>query len=129
MRFVIIESPFAGPLPAHVEVHKKYLGRCLRDSLMRNEYPIASHGLFPQFFDDANPDERDMCMRAGHAWYALEVPCDDFGPTPVYCVVYADYGISPGMMQGIEAASQARCPIKFRHIGKNNEQHQTKTDQ
>ena len=42
MRFVIIESPYAG----NVEENEEYARKCLRDCLMRGEAPFASHLLY-----------------------------------------------------------------------------------
>ena len=44
MRLVIFESPYAGDVEANTE----YARRCVRDSLMRGEAPIASHLLYTQ---------------------------------------------------------------------------------
>lgn len=104
-KLIIIESPYAG----EIERNMIYLGRAIKDTLSRNESPIASHGLFPQFYNDANPFERNTCMYAGWAWMRAAD----------YIVVYTDYGISEGMRLGIEEAESCRCTIVYRQIGAN----------
>lgn len=92
---VVIESPLAGD----VERNVRYLKACIRDSLLRGEAPMASHGLYaqPGIFDDANTEERRLGMEAGWAFY--EIP-------GVLCVVYTDLGVSPGMIKGISCARE-----------------------
>jgi len=104
MRLVIIESPYAGD----VEANLAYARRCIRDSLARGEAPIASHLLYtqPGILDDGDPEERQMGLEAGHAWYeAAEL-----------CAVYEDRGISHGMQDGIIAAAARGVKIVFRTL-------------
>lgn len=102
---VVIESPFAGDIAANVH----YLGRAVHDCIDRNEAPIASHGLFPQFYNDSIPAEREACMRAGWAWMEVADAV----------VVYTDYGISPGMQRGIDHARSLGKLVLYRQIGLN----------
>jgi hypothetical protein len=99
---VIIESPYAGQVGRNV----KYANICLRDSLMRGEYPMASHLLYTKALDDRKPKERDLGIRAGLFW-GLEAD---------KTIVYTDYGISDGMKIGIEAANGADREIIYRTI-------------
>lgn len=108
MRLVVIESPCA-PLPGRTFEHNaNYLRRCLRDSIERGEAPIASHGLFAfsNVFDDANALERKQCMLAGWAWMysASEV------------IVYADHGITQGMIDGIAFAQNLGVSVSYRYL-------------
>lgn len=103
MRRVIIESPYAGD----VERHTAYARACLRDSLSRGEAPLASHLLYTQVLDDADPDERAQGIAAGLAWY---VSAD-------LCAIYADLGVSSGMGAGEDAARAAGVPVEVRCIG------------
>ena len=66
MRKVIIESPFAGDVEANIE----YARRCVRDSVLRGEAPIASHLLLtqPGILNDDIPEERQLGIDAGLAW-------------------------------------------------------------
>ncbi len=105
MKLVIIESPFASDL----EDMTKYGRKCIRDSVLRGEAPIASHLLFtqPGILDDTVPVERQMGIDAGHAWL----------PVANLVAVYIDYGISKGMNLGIERAKRAGKTIDYRKIG------------
>ena len=105
MRLVIVESPFAGDVDANVN----YARRCVRDSLLRGEAPIASHLLYtqPGVLDDGIPDERKHGIDAGLAWRAVAQAS----------VVYTDRGISTGMKYGIAAAEAAGIPVEYRSIG------------
>lgn len=104
MRLVIIESPYAGDVEANVA----YARRCVRDSLLRGEAPIASHLLYtqPGILDDDVPAERQHGIDAGLAWRAVAQAS----------VVYADRGISRGMEYGIAAARSAGLTVEFRNI-------------
>ena len=100
MRRVILESPFAGDIEAHVA----YARRCLRDCLARGEAPIASHLLYPQILDDSIAAERALGIAAGLGWLRLAEAM----------VAYIDYGLSPGMRAAMEAAEKLSLPIERR---------------
>jgi len=102
---VIIESPYAG----NIESNSAYLARALRDSLMRGEAPMASHGLYtlPGVLDDKDFSERRLGMDAGHAWLL----------TVDKVVVYHDLGCSVGMKERINLAVSCGVPVIFRSIG------------
>lgn len=105
MKRVIIESPYAGDVPANVE----YARRCVKDSLSQGEAPICSHLLYtqPGILDDENAEERAWGIDAGLAWrYVADAS-----------VVYTDKGISKGMEYGIAAAQTAGIPVIYRSIG------------
>ena len=101
---VIIESPFAG----EVEKNLEYARKCMRDSLLRGEYPIASHLLYTQkgVLDDDIPEERKLGIEAGLIW----------GKEAEKTVVYTDLGISDGMYQGIGRAFVENRPVEYRTI-------------
>lgn len=105
MRLVILESPYAGD----VERNVAYARRCVRDSLLRGEAPIASHLLYtqPGILDDAIPEERQHGIDAGLAWRAAAHGS----------VVYTDLGITKGMRYGIDAMLRAGKPVEYRKIG------------
>lgn len=105
MRRVILESPYAGDIEANVD----YARRCVRDSLLRGEAPIASHLLYtqPGVLRDEHPEERMHGINAGLAWRAVAEAT----------VVYVDRGISKGMQYGIETATAAGLPIEYRSLG------------
>lgn len=104
MRLVILESPYAGD----VERNVAYARRCVRDSLLRGEAPIASHLLYTQsgVLDDRVPSERQQGIDAGLSWRAVAQAS----------VVYTDLGISRGMKYGIAAAEQAGLPVEYRTL-------------
>lgn len=104
MRLVILESPYAGDIEANVA----YARRCLRDSLIRGEAPIASHLLYtqPGVLDDADPTERQKGIDAGLAWRHVAEAT----------VVYTDRGISAGMRYGIDVAMTAGKVVEFRSL-------------
>lgn len=105
MRRVIIESPYAGD----VERNLRYLRACMRDCLLRDEAPFASHGLYtqPGVLDDDKPDDRRLGIDAGFAWW---MAADAI-------VVYDDLGISPGMRAAIGRALDIGCCVERRSLG------------
>jgi hypothetical protein len=108
MKLVIIESPYAGDVITNIE----YARRAMKDALLRNEAPFASHLLYTQegILDDKVKEERQLGIEAGLAW----------GEKAEMTVVYCDYGISKGMEYGIKNAEKANRPMEYRYIGKNN---------
>lgn len=107
MKFVIIESPYAGD----VETNVTYARRCMRDAIERGEAPFASHLLYtqPGILNDDVADERRMGIECG-----LEIAA-----RADLTAVYVDYGISNGMEIGTLRAERAGRPIEIRNIGRN----------
>lgn len=105
MKFVIVESPFAGD----VERNVRYARRALRDCLERGEAPFASHLLYtqPGVLDDGLIDERERGISAG-----LEL-----AKRADASVFYVDHGMSSGMLRGLAAAHEAGREIEQRSIG------------
>ena len=104
LKLVVVESPYAG----NRELNERYVRACLRDCLLRNEAPIASHLLYtqPDVLRDEVPSERQQGIDAGLAWLrAAEAS-----------VVYTDLGISKGMQYGIDTAKQLKKPIEYRSL-------------
>lgn len=104
---VILESPYAG-VGLALQDNIYYAREALRDSLLRDEAPIASHLLYtqPGVLDDTIPDERQRGIDAGLAWRFVADAT----------VVYMDRGISKGMQYGIQAALEAGRPVYYRRI-------------
>lgn len=104
MKLVIIESPYAGDVEKNIE----YARKCVRDSLMRGEAPIASHLLYTQdgILDDNIPEQRKLGIDAGLAWRKVAE----------LSAVYCDLGISRGMEYNINAAVSSGLPIEKRYI-------------
>ena len=106
MKKVIIESPYAG----NIEQNIKYARACLKDSLNRNEAPLASHLLYTQdgVLDDSIESERMNGINAGLAWI-------EFADLHVF---YIDYGMSKGMEYGRSFSMGSGVQLEFRKIGK-----------
>lgn len=104
MRLVILESPYLGDTERNIA----YARSCLKDCLDRGDSPIASHLLFtqPGVLDDNVVAERALGMEAGLAWYAVAHAA----------VVYTDFGVSSGMLAGIDRARKHNVPIEFRSL-------------
>ena len=69
MKLVYIASPYAGDVQANTEAAKGYCRAALEEGVI----PIAPHLLYPQFLEDSDPAERNLCLRAGLELLAL---CD-----------------------------------------------------
>lgn len=102
IKLVILESPYAGD----VQANKEYLIRCMRDSLLHGEAPMASHKLYTDVLDDNDPAERAQGIAAGLAW----------GKAAELSVFYIDRGFSKGMVEGMRNAIKAGRPMQFRMI-------------
>lgn len=116
---VVLESPYGTRpdgtrcTPAEVARNERYLDRCIRDSIDRNEAPYASHGFFtkPGRLDDTKPEQRRAGIDAGLAW-------DEVAQL---CVVYSDHGVTDGMAEGIARHEENNIEIVFRRIGMDPE--------
>ena len=104
MKRVILESPYAGDIERNVE----YARKCLRDSLERNEAPIASHLLYTQdgVLNDDVEEERMWGIDAGLVWKEVA----DLH------VFYVDFGMSGGMKYALEYAAKNNINVEFRTI-------------
>lgn len=104
MKLVIIESPYAGDIEANVE----YARRCVRDSVLRGEAPIASHLLFTQvgILKDEIPGERALGIRAGLEWRRVAD----------VSVFYCDRGWSSGMLAALHTAVAKMLPMEIRAL-------------
>ena len=108
MRLVILESPYSGNIWQRF-LNRRYARKCMKDCLLRNESPIASHLLYtqPGVLRDHDPEDRKLGIAAGHAWTALADAV----------VVYTDRGISRGMEEGIKSAYKYQIPVEHRTLG------------
>lgn len=106
MKLVIIESPFSGDTDEEINRNLAYARAAMADALSRNEAPFASHLLYTQVLDDAEPAQRKLGMDAGFHWanYASAI------------CVYEDLGISKGMMKGIGLARSRGRTVEYRKI-------------
>lgn len=103
----MIESPFRGDAAANLA----YARRALADCLARGEAPLASHLLYTQVLDDAEPDQRALGIEAGLAWQGVAEAV----------IVYGDYGMSQGMHQGVLHARRLGIPVQFRYLDRGRE--------
>ena len=108
MKLVILESPFAAATESDVQRNIRYARAAVRDSLQRGEAPIASHLLYTQegILDDNIPDERQLGIDAGLAWREVAQGS----------VVYTDFGVSRGMLYGIERAEAVGKSVEYRTL-------------
>jgi hypothetical protein len=111
----IIESPF-GTNPDGTRAdpdtfarNKAYALRCLRYCLDKGLAGFGSHLLYPQVLDDATPEQREQGIAAGEAWAA----------SAELVLVFLDYGVTPGMVRGINRAIKAGQAIAWINIGLN----------
>ena len=112
MQLVILESPYAAGVGLRGLVgrwrNRRYARRCVRDSLLRGEAPIASHLLYTQrgILNDQIPAERQHGIDAGLAWRRAADAT----------IVYIDRGISSGMRYGVADAVAHDRPIIYRTL-------------
>jgi len=108
MKRVIIESPYAADTKEGIAANVAYARKAVRDSLNRDEAPIASHLLYTQegILRDEIPEERMWGINAGLAWREASSGT----------VVYQDRGITSGMQYGIDKAEDSGKPVEYRNI-------------
>lgn len=104
---VIVLTPFFGEDPAKARMFERYAVRAVKDSLNRNEAPLAAQLFFFNFFgSNIVQIERDMGLMAQVAWVRK---CDKL-------VVYSDFGITQAMNLVLEQARLRNKPVEFRAI-------------
>lgn len=108
MKKVVIESPFSPSNGRSVEENINYARRCMRDSILRNEAPIASHLLYTQegILDDNIEEERMKGIHCGFEW----------NKEADLVAVYVDNGITKGMKYGIQNAEKEGKKVIYRSI-------------
>ncbi len=103
-RRVVVETPYRATSEHTSEQHRVYLSHCLADCRSRWEAPYASHwGLV-----DEDEDElaRHVGIRAGWEW----------GDMAEACVVYSDFGVSPGMALSIDHYKEFCKSVEWRKL-------------
>lgn len=102
---VILESPYGGD---HVKRNIEYARKATLHSLYQGEAPFVSHLLYTQkgILNDLFEDERELGILAGFVWRKFAVKT----------VVYIDYGITKGMIEGINHANKFEQNIEYRTI-------------
>jgi len=116
MRLVIVESPYRGRgrwwllrLVDRLQ-NVAYARRCLRDSLMRGEAPLASHLLYtqPGVLRDHLSLERRCGIEAGLAW----------SDRADLIAVYEDRGVTDGMLTGVARHEANGVRVQYRSLYK-----------
>lgn len=103
-RRIVLESPYRATETATVEQHQVYLSHCLTDCRSRSETPFASH--FGLMGADDDELERQIAIRAAWEW----------GDLAAACVIYSDFGVTPGMCLSIDHYSAMGKPIEWRKL-------------
>lgn len=105
--FVIIESPYAGG-PDDIKRNEYYARAAVVDCLNKGEIPVASHLLYTQagILDDTQSAQRRLGIEAGLITGRI---CSK-------SVMYANYGMSPGMEEGVERAKREGRSVEIRNI-------------
>jgi hypothetical protein len=91
-------SPYAGDIDRNVNAARRYSRFAVNSGFI----PIAPHLLFPQFLDDANPDERQLGLFFGNVIMSKCAEIWVFGSN-----------ISEGMAAEIERAKQKNQQIRY----------------
>lgn len=105
---VIIESPYASEDTAMMQRHVNYAKYAFKDSMSRGEAPMAGFILYGQMMNDRQKIDHDIALVVHLSWIPK---CD-------LLVVYADYGISPGMQAAINTAKIKMVKTEYRIIGR-----------
>ncbi|MCH7568734.1 MAG: hypothetical protein IIA87_04910 [Nanoarchaeota archaeon] len=113
--FVDIESPYMASNQEELKRNIRYARACVRDSLLKDEIPFASHLFYtqPGILDDNIPDERERGIMAGKEMTAA---------LNATTVVYTDLGITAGMEKGIKLAREKGRNVIHRTLGENWEE-------
>lgn len=110
---VCIESPWRTPDAAKLMHYGDYARAAMHDSLKRGEVPFASHLLYTQpenlgddWENDSDEARRERGLRAAMAWVSVAD----------IVAVYADLGVTEGMLRAIGTAQAAGIPVEYRYI-------------
>lgn len=105
--FVIIESPYAGDKETILR-NENYARASALSCLDKGEIPFASHILYTQegILDDTKPAQRRLGIEAGLA----------FGGFCNKSVLFADLGMTEGMIEGIEKAKTTGRNVEIRNL-------------
>lgn len=104
---VLVVTPFMAEDPAKAAKMNRYALRATKDSLGKNEAPLASHLFYSEVLNVRNPIERDIGLQSQLTWLkAADI-----------VAVYLDFGITPAMQVAINAAVLKNKRIEYRTIG------------
>lgn len=103
----IILTPFMGEDPSKARLFERYANRAVKDSLNRNEAPLASQLFFFSFYNNNVVQiERDEGLMSQLTWV---YKCDRVA-------VYSDFGITQAMSLVLDVARLKNKPVEFRAI-------------
>jgi len=108
---VVIETPFRAVDNSTKKMYTAYARRAVMDSLARGESPIAFHQWFTKFLDDASEAQRETSIMLSQEWME----------SAELVAVYADHGVSDGMVQGIQFAAHKGIPLVWRYLFKSSQ--------
>lgn len=104
---VLMVTPFMAEDISQSARMVRYATRATRDSLNRNESPLASHLFYSEVLNVRNQIERDIGLQSQLTWIK---GCD-------IVAVYIDFGITPAMQVAINNAIMKSKKIEYRTIG------------
>jgi len=107
---IVVATPFRGSTEEEFIENIHYARLCMLDSLNRGEAPFMSHLLYPLrtfgVLDEDRPDQRQRGFDAEKQWLRKAE----------MLVLYRDKGLSDGMSQTMELATQIQIQVKFRRL-------------
>ncbi|MEK6898564.1 MAG: hypothetical protein AABW79_00525 [Nanoarchaeota archaeon] len=111
-QFVDIETPYSARTEGELRRNIRYARACVRDSILKGEFPFASHLFYTQsgILDDNIQEERDRGIMAGK---------EIISHLKATTAVYTDLGTSKGMQLGINLAKEQGRNIDYRTLGKD----------
>lgn len=134
-RLTIIESPLSNRNGRSMDENLQYLRLALRDSWDRGELPFASHGFFPFFLNEHDPDERQEGIEAGYEFWDFTASGNLASQPPFHwddaplIVFYLDHGMSTGMTLAMERAIAQKRIYATRTLTPREEQKPSPTQQ
>lgn len=85
----------------------RYAQRATKDSINKNEAPLASQLFFYTVLNDKDPIERDIGLQSQLSWLRVAD----------IVAVYVDFGITPAMKVAMNNAVLLQKKIEYRTIG------------
>jgi hypothetical protein len=103
----VVLSPFAAEDPAKASRMDRYAKRCVQDSLLKNEAPVANHYFYHEVLNSNLSIDRDIGLQSQLTW----IKHADL------VAVYIDMGITQAMELAINVAKLSNRSLEFRKIG------------
>lgn len=105
-RLIFVCSPFRATATRSLGQHIDYAKAACRAVFEEGDHPFAPHLLYPSFLNDHNADHRRWGIEAG---LTILSACDQLS-------VFNELGVSSGMQQEIDFATQRTIPVVFRNL-------------